>query len=122
MTLALDLVKIPVSDLQRAVSFYEAALDLRAGFVSEKYGWAQLDGASISFALYTPGQGGGNRTPGGTVDFHLSHDRLDALQAMAATVAPDAIIHANADGSRSLEFTDPDGNLLKIMERNKADG
>lgn len=117
MTLALDLVKIPVESLSASVSFYEAALGLKAGFVSETYGWAQLDGASFALALYVPGKGGGGRTPGGTVDFHLSHDQIDTLEQQVSKSAPDATVHANADGSRSLEFSDPDGNILKIMER-----
>ncbi len=122
MTLALDLVKIPVTDLSTSVSFYEAALGLRAAFVSDEYGWAQLDGASFAFALYVPDRGGGGRPLGGTVDFHLSHDRLDTLHAGAAKAAPDAAIHTNADGSRSLEFSDPDGNIVKVMERRGVSG
>jgi len=117
MTLALDLVKIPVSDLASSVTFYEAALGLKAGFVSQEYGWAQLDGASMAFALYVPGRGGGSRSPGGSVDFHLSHDRIDDLYGAVAKIASDAGLHTNADGSRSLEFSDPDGNVLKVMER-----
>ena len=117
MKLELDLIKIPVSDIPRSVAFYETALNLTAEFSSAEYGWAQMGGASFSLALYVPGKGGGDRLPGGSVDFHLSHDDLDALRLQVARVAPGAGIHANDDESRSLEFIDPDGNLLKVMER-----
>jgi len=117
VSLGVSLLKVPVADLQRAVAFYESALPLQAKFVAEEYGWAQLDGASLAIGLYVPGMGGGDRTPGGTLDFHLSHPRLDELLDDAEAADPDASIQSNADGSRSLELTDPDGNVLKIMER-----
>ncbi|MEM6276319.1 MAG: VOC family protein [Pseudomonadota bacterium] len=115
MTLTLSLLKIPVTDLSRATSFYSEALGLEAVFTSVEYGWTQFDGPGPGLALYVPGKGGGDRAPGGSLDFHLASDSLDALLERAAAVAPDASIHANADGSRSLEFTDPDGNVVKIM-------
>lgn len=110
------LLKIPVTDIDRAVAFYAQALGLTATFVSSEYGWAQLDGASVAIALYLPGRGGGNRSPGGSVDFHLTHNRLDEVQATVRRVQPAAAIHDNDDGSRSLEFRDPDGDLI-IMQR-----
>lgn len=117
MRLELNLIKVPVSDITRSVAFYETALDLTAEFSSAEYGWAQMGGASFSLALYVPNKGGGDRLPGGSVDFHLSHDDLASLHQQVARVASDAAIHANDDGTRSLEFSDPDGNLLKVMER-----
>lgn len=109
------LLKIPVSDLARSVSFYEQAFGLRAVFVAEQYGWGQMEGAGIGFALYVPGKGGGDRHPGGSVDFHLAHADLESLLVQVQGSAPDAAIMANDDGSRSLEVEDPDGNVLKIM-------
>ncbi|MEM6762598.1 MAG: VOC family protein [Pseudomonadota bacterium] len=110
-----SLIKVPVSDLARAVSFYEVALGVRAVFVAEEYGWAQLDGLGTPFALYVPGKGGGDRALSGSVDFHLSHPDVDALHATVSAVAADAVLAKNDDGSRSLEFSDPDGNTLKVM-------
>lgn len=117
MTLDIALLKIPVSDLKASVVFYEAALGLQVSMIVEEFGWAQLDGASIAIALYLPSKGGGDRKAGGTVDFHLSHDRLDVLHEEARKTVPDATLHENADGSRSLEFSDLDGNIIKVMER-----
>ena len=117
MSLGVALLKIPVSDLKMSVAFYEAALGLQATMVVEEFGWAQLDGVSVALALYLPGKGGGDRTLGGTVDFHLSHNHLDELHEQARKAVPDATTNDNADGSRSLEFSDPDGNIIKVMER-----
>lgn len=115
--ISLSLLKIPVSNLNASVAFYEQALSLKAQFVVEEYGWAQLDGTDIAIALYVPGKGGGDRTIGGSVDFHLASRDLDALKDALPSNASDVGLHENADGSRSLEFRDPDGNLMKIMEQ-----
>jgi predicted enzyme related to lactoylglutathione lyase len=114
--LGVALIKVPVADLARAVAFYEAAFGLQAKTVVEADGWALLDGISVALALYVPDKGGGNRPPGGSVDFNLSHDRIDELLQRVARVDPDAAIRVN-DGSRCLELRDPDGNRLKVMQR-----
>jgi predicted enzyme related to lactoylglutathione lyase len=115
--LSLAFLKVPVTDLNRAVTFYTKALPLNLAFAAEEYGWAQLEAGELSLALYVPGKGGGNRTPGGSVDFQLHHPDLDALLATFKDNLPDvkAEIFENNDGSRSLEFTDPDSNELKIL-------
>ncbi|MEO0911604.1 MAG: VOC family protein [Pseudomonadota bacterium] len=115
---ALALLKIPVSGLGPALAFYEGALGLPAEFVAEEYGWAQLAGAGLPLALYVPGKGGGNRRPGGSLDFHLAHPSPAALLTQIEAAAPDAgaALHSNADGSQSLECRDPDGNEIKIMK------
>ncbi|WP_299043767.1 VOC family protein [uncultured Tateyamaria sp.] len=115
MSLRLALLKIPVSDLARSVPFYETVLGQPAAFVAAEFGWAQFHHPEPGLALYVPGQGGGDRTPGGSVDFHLSAQDIDALRDRIAAIADTARIHENADGSRSLEFKDPDGNDIKIM-------
>jgi predicted enzyme related to lactoylglutathione lyase len=115
--LGVALLKVPVSDLHRARFFYEAAFGLQAKVVVETYGWAQLDGISVALALYVPGKGGGARAPGGSLDFHLTHPDLDELLERVRRVVPEAAIYENDDGSRSLELADPDGNLIKVMQR-----
>ncbi len=109
------LLKIPVRNLPTSIAFYEQVLGLPASFVAEPYGWAHFSLANFELALYVPGLGGGNRGPGGSVDFHLCHDDIDALYEVARQRSEDAVLHANDDGSHSLEFPDPDGNLLKIV-------
>ena len=114
--LNVTLLKIPVTNLQQSVKFYESVLGLSASCVVDEYGWAQLDGATVAIALYVPGRGGGQRSPGGSVDFHLGHSQLDELKIHISTIIETVAIHTNDDGSRSLELLDPDGNKLKIME------
>lgn len=116
MALHVCLVKIPVTNLAASVAFYEKALGVTVAFASDEYGWAQLEGAGFPLALYVPGKGGGTRSPGGSLDVHLAHEEVDALAEQVRTVASDAKVHVNDDGSRSLEFTDPDGNVVKIMQ------
>ena len=67
-------------------------------------------------ALYKPGMGGGNRQPGGSVDFHLAATDLEALRDRLNCYDPvlKAAIFKNDDGSETLEFSDPDGNEFKI--------
>lgn len=115
--LGVALLKIPVRDAAAAARFYEQALGLQTKFMAERYGWAQLDGATVALALYQPGAGGGDRAPGGDVGFHLHHNRLDELLERVRAAGVDAAIHTNDDGSASLEFSDPDGNRLKILAR-----
>ena len=110
------LLKIPVSDLTRSVTFYERALGLSASFVAEEFGWAQLEGLSLPLALYVPGKGGGERTIGGSLDFHLACGDLKALREKLPDSARGVGLHENADGSVTLEFQDPDGNEIKVFE------
>lgn len=109
------LIKVPVTDIDRSTTFYGALLDLKPAVQAPEFGWAHFEAEALTLALYVPGQGGGDRTPGGSVDFNLAVVDLGPVQARMADFAPDAAIHDNDDGSVSLELTDPDGNTLKIM-------
>ncbi len=117
MILGVALLKVPVRDVVASVSYYEQVLGLQKKILAADYGWAQLDGATVALALYEPGKGGGDRAPGGDVDFHLHHNHLEELLERVRTLHPEAMIHRNDDGSASLEFADPDGNRIKIMAR-----
>ncbi|MEM1064895.1 MAG: VOC family protein [Pseudomonadota bacterium] len=112
----LALLKIPVHDLEAAIKFYAALFATEPVFAAEAYGWAQFDLGGLPLALYVPGMGGGDRAPGGSVDFHLATSGADALAGRLSDF-PDAGAGTfeNADGSRSFECRDPSGNLLKIM-------
>lgn len=114
--LSLSLLKIPVSNIARSVTFYRDVLGFEEQFVVAEYGWAQFQinavPSALSLALYVPSQGGGDRTMGGSVDFHFSTPNLEAL----FTQGKEAESQTGADGTRFVEVTDPDGNLLKIVE------
>src|SRR4051812_39447405 len=112
----LSLLKIPVQNVDRSVPFYEKGLGLQLEFAMAEYGWAQFMVGEIPFALYVPGMGGGNRQPGGSVDFHLQVEDIKALEARLKDFDPslETGIFTNDDGSETLEFKDPDGNEWKI--------
>ncbi len=115
--ISLALLKIPVTDQTRARAFYSALFGVEPVFHSADYGWTQFMVGQLPIALYTPGAGGGAGAVGYDLDFQLSAPDLVALRTQILPHASDATIHENADGSRSLEFRDPDGNGLKIMAR-----
>jgi len=112
----LTLLKIPVSDIAASARFYRDGIGFEQEFIVEEYGWAQFKAGDLSVALYKPGMGGGNRTPGGSVDFHLATSDLHQLQERLKRCDPNLKIgiFKNDDGSETLEFSDPDGNELKI--------
>lgn len=114
--LQVALLKIPVSDLPRAVDFYEYTLGLEAVFTSDEFGWAQLAGAAVGIGLYVPGKGGGDAVAGSDAWFHLAHSDLAVLLPKIKERDPHAVITKNADASKSLDFRDPDGNTLRIMQ------
>ncbi len=112
----LALLKIPVRDLSVAVPFYTALFARAPVFEAAEFGWAQFDMDGLGIALYVPGRGGGDRKPGGSVDFHLWSDGIDELaDRLNGYADAGAAVFENADGSRSFECRDPDGNALKIM-------
>ena len=115
--LSVALLKVPVADIDQAVPFFRDGLGLTPHFVAADYGWADFQIGDLTLALYVPGRGAGNRTPGGSVDFHLSATDLESIQARLLAYDPTVIVdlHENNDGSQSLEFVDPNGNEWKIM-------
>ena len=112
----LSLLKIPVLDITVSAPFYRDGLGLEEQFVAAEYGWAQFQAGDLPIALYKPGIGGGNRTPGGSVDFHLSAPDLEGLQMRLQAFDPTLKIgiFKNDDGSETLEFSDPDGNEIEV--------
>ncbi|MEJ6395368.1 hypothetical protein V8J82_19055 [Gymnodinialimonas sp. 2305UL16-5] len=108
-------LKIPVTDAERAIAFYRVLFDSDPVFEAEEFGWVQFMLSDLPVALYVPGKGGGHGVPGHDLDFHLGAEALPEILARIVPQAPDAALHNNADGSQSLELTDPDGNALKIM-------
>ncbi|MEM1388512.1 MAG: VOC family protein [Pseudomonadota bacterium] len=112
----LALLKVPVSNLDAAVAFYEKALGLTASFVSDEFGWAQMEGLAVPFALYVPGKGGGSGEMGGSLDFHLAAANLEDIKDRLPSEATSIGLFTNADGSVTLEFRDLDGNEIKIFQ------
>lgn len=114
------LIKVPVTDIAASARFYGALLDMEPTVEAPEFGWCHFEAEALTLALYVTGKGGGSRAPGGSLDFQLTHEDIDACLERIAPRASDAAIHDNDDGSRSLEMTDPDGNEVKILGMAKA--
>lgn len=115
----IQLVKVPVTSLERACAFYRDVMGLEQEFAVEEYGWAQYILGDIPLCLYVVGRGGGEGEPGGEMDFHLSVDDVkkayDTLKDRGATFACDLV--TGDDGSSFFMIADPDGNAFKVMQR-----
>ncbi|MCA9915412.1 MAG: VOC family protein [Anaerolineae bacterium] len=115
--ITVQMVKIPVSDIDKAVPFYRDTLGLTEEFIVPEYGWAQFKAADVPLALYVPGMGGGNGKAGEADCLHLAITDADAfrVQLVAGGIEPDGCYHQGNDGSAYFEVQDPDGNTFKVM-------
>lgn len=121
----LALLKIPVTAIGPAIAFYRDVIGFTLDFVAEEYGWAQMAAGTLLVGLYVPGQGGGERTIGGSVDFHLAlppaeFNLLAARLTERGCLVGDAIQNGD-DGTRFVEAIDPDGNTLKLFQEMAAE-
>ena len=119
----LGLLKIPVTDLERAAAFYRDVLGFTEVFVVVEYGWGQFQVDELPIALYVPGMGGGDRQPGGSIDFHLEVSDVEACHdawVEQGAVIPAGVVRSD-EGSSFFEVTDPDGNALKITQAEESD-
>lgn len=113
--LHIAMIKVPVADIDRAAPFYTALLGLEPAVQAPEFGWAHFEAEALTLAIYVPGMGGGDRDPGGSVDFNLAAVDLSDVRDRISALGVTANIFDNDDGSVSLEVPDPDGNLIKIM-------
>lgn len=117
-TMRINLVKIPVADFARATHFYRETLGLNEQFAVAAYGWAQYELPVLPLCLYVPGMGGGEGQPGGEVGFHLEVSHIgqfrDGYLARGGQIHTDIV--ASDDGGQFLIISDPDGNLLKVVQ------
>jgi AraC-like DNA-binding protein/predicted enzyme related to lactoylglutathione lyase len=114
----INLVKIPVSDFVRATHFYWETLGLNEQFAVAAYGWAQYELPGVPLCLYVPGMGGGQGQPGGEAGFHLEVSHIeqfrDGYLDRGGQIHSDIV--ASDDGGQFLILSDPDGNLLKVVQ------
>jgi catechol 2,3-dioxygenase-like lactoylglutathione lyase family enzyme len=108
-----DLVYFFVSDMERAVTFYQDVLGLRLLYRTGD-DWAQFEAGPVRLGLHASGQG--EHRAGGTVAFRV--DDLDAsrleLAARGISFTPEG--GGEGDAPRFVEFQDPDGNVLGLLE------
>ena len=116
----IGLVKLPVENFSRAVTFWRDVVGLPAEFAVEEFGWAQFTTGSLPLCLYQVGKGGGDGTPGngGEANFHLETDDATAAHARIASAGGTVEeLHKSPDGSTFFMLVDPEGNRVKVMQR-----
>jgi catechol 2,3-dioxygenase-like lactoylglutathione lyase family enzyme len=120
----LELVAIPVSDVDRAKTFYTD----RAGFnadhdftVSEDLRFVQLTppGSACSIAI---GKGVVEGAPGSVKGVQLVVSDVDAARAELAGRGVDVTDVQELPGGRFIFFNDPDGNRWSVQETGKPPG
>jgi len=109
-----DLVYFFVSDMERAVTFYQDVLGLRLLYRTGD-DWAQFEAGPVQLGLHASGQQGEHRA-GGTVAFRV--DDLDASRLELAARGISFSPEGGGEGGepRFVEFQDPDGNVLGLLE------
>ncbi|WP_386054258.1 VOC family protein [Terrabacter terrigena] len=117
----LELIPLPVSDVDRAIDFYEGRLgftkdvDVRP---AEGIRVVQLtpegSGCSVGFGTGLDVYAG---EPGSVRGLHLVVDDLDAARAELVRRGVEVgDIHDFGGGVRGAEFSDPDGNGFELQE------
>ena len=114
-----DLVYFFVADMERAVTFYRDVLGLRLVYRTGD-DWAQFEAGPVQLGLHASAQG--EHRLGGTLAFRV--DDLDssrvALVASGISFTPEG--GGEGGEPRFVEFHDPDGNVLGLLEYPKAPG
>lgn len=110
--------RIPVSDLATAIHFYTKTLDFQLEFSFEQYGWAQISKEDISIGLYLPGKGGGDRQPGGSLDFRILDTEIIQLHRKIKSKTTSSIseIRVSDDGLSYFDITDNSGNVISFLQ------
>jgi predicted enzyme related to lactoylglutathione lyase len=116
-------VNIFVSDLARALEFYETQLGLKLAFKDEEHGYASLDAGPVQLGLAIPGDDQkellGRHTGVGlaVADLASEHARLREL-GVAFTMEPTR----QPWGGFMALVCDPDRNVLYLDEVSAAHG
>jgi len=108
-----DLVYFFVSDMERAVTFYRDVLGLRLVYRTGD-DWAQFEAGPVQLGLHASGHG--EHRPGGTLAFRV--DDLDSSRVALAARGISFTPEGGGEGGepRFVEFPDPDGNVLGLLE------
>jgi catechol 2,3-dioxygenase-like lactoylglutathione lyase family enzyme len=118
MDFRLELVLVPVSDVDRAKAFYSE----KAGFnvdhdhtISDDLRFVQLTppGSPCSIAI---GKGLSDADPGSVAGLQLVVDDIDAARAELAGRGVDVSEVKRGPGGAFVFFSDPDGNRWSVQE------
>ena len=119
MQMKLELVPLPVSDVDRAIAFYEDKLGFKKDFdvkPSEGVRIVQLtpegSGCSVGFGTGLDVYAG---EPGSVRGLHLAvEDIAEARAELSAEVSRSAEIQDFGGGVKGADFTDPDENTFEV--------
>src|SRR3954470_6014737 len=121
MQMRLELIPLPVSDVDRAIAFYADKLGFHKDVdvqPSEGVRVVQLtpdgSGCSVGFGTGLDAYGG---EPGTVRGLHLVVDDITKVRAELVDRGVEASeIHHFGGGVRGAEFADPDGNTFELQE------
>ena len=121
MRMKVELIPLPVSDVDRAISFYTDRLGFGKDFdvqPSEGVRMVQLtpegSGCSVGFGTGLDVFAG---VPGSVRGVHLVVSDLDAARAeLVGRGVEVGEIHDFGGGVRGADFSDPDGNTFELQE------
>jgi CreA protein len=117
---SIDHVYYWVSDMDRAVKFYEEVVGLRLVRRADS-NWAEFDAGPIRLALHGAIEGRPLQPGGATAVFRV--DDLDEARSALETRGAEFEEHVGeVEGfARFASFRDPDGNALQIIEYVEGD-
>ncbi len=107
-------VTLTVSDLKRAVDFYERVLGLTKKYEFKDY--AGFDCGGVEVGVKTWGEGGTPRAGEPCVDLLVDDVDEDYRRLAERGVEFSVEPHDAVWGARIANFTDPDGNALQLTE------
>ena len=119
MEYKLHLVRIFVSDWQRAVAFYTETLGMTASFCDDEMGWAQLDtgGSQLAIERLAPDDPEAADLVGRFVGVSLEVEDIDATYERLVGRGVDFVEAPQRQpwGGVLAHFRDPDGNVLTLL-------
>jgi predicted enzyme related to lactoylglutathione lyase len=121
MDMKLELVQVPVSDIDRAIAFYteKAGFTLDHDFeVSEEIRFVQITppGSACSFAI---GRGLSQMAPGSVEGLQVVVDDAEAAHADLSGRGVEVSEVQDFPWGRFVFFSDPDGNKWAVQQANR---
>jgi predicted enzyme related to lactoylglutathione lyase len=114
MDYGVSVVWFPVTDMDRAVAFYEGTLGLKkAGAEAE---WAEFEVGGVTVGLNAREEESPGGDGGGVLAFSPTGSLEDAVEELKAKDVEFAGGISEHAWGRIAAFTDPDGNALQLYE------
>jgi predicted enzyme related to lactoylglutathione lyase len=113
MKLTATMIYYYVSDMDRAIAFYNGVLGLPVSVRFEN-NWAEMDAGPVTIGLHPTENGGKPKKGGGTISCNVSDIEkfVSDIKAKGAKVGK---IHSPERG-KFVMISDPDGNEIHVVE------